>query len=175
MAVPETVEMDAMSSSNADKPSGRPPSDADVEPDDALRGLIGYNMRRALGAVQARVTQTLKQFDLRIVTYGALSVITENPGLRQSQLAQALAIDRTNIVMIVDELEARKLITRERAKTDRRAYALRVTPEGARLYRAAMQADRENEAAFLRDFSAEDIARFARDLQRVERAAKQMK
>ncbi len=108
--------------------------------DDTLRLFIGYHMKRAFNVVQADLTQTLKPFDLRMLTYTALVLIVDNPGLSQSQLAQAMSIERPNLVVIVDELEHRELIVRERVPTDRRAYALKATLAGRRLYEKAVTA-----------------------------------
>ena len=59
-----------------------------------------------------------------------LSVVIANPDINQSDVAAALSIERSGMVVIVDELEGLDLIRRERALTDRRAYALRATLKG---------------------------------------------
>jgi len=114
--------------------------------DETLRRFIGYNMKRAFNVVQADLADTLKRFDLRMVTYSALVLIVDNPGLSQSQLAAAMDIERPNLVVIVDELEQRGLITRERVPTDRRLYALKATITGRRLCEKALAANAANEA-----------------------------
>jgi DNA-binding MarR family transcriptional regulator len=81
-----------------------------------------------------------------MVTYSALVLIVDNPGLSQSQLAAAMDIERPNLVVIVDELEQRGLITRERVPTDRRLYALKATITGRRLCEKALAANAANEA-----------------------------
>ncbi len=108
--------------------------------DSTLRLFIGYHMKRAFNVVQADLTQTLKPFDLRMLTYTALVLVVDNPGLSQSQLADAMGIERPNLVVILDELEHRELIVRDRAPTDRRAYALKATLAGRRLYDKAVAA-----------------------------------
>jgi DNA-binding MarR family transcriptional regulator len=117
--------------------------------DATLREFIGYHMKRAFNAVQADLNQTLKPLDLRMVTYSALVLIVDNPGLRQSQLAEARDIERANLVVIVDELEGRDLITRDRVPTDRRAYALNPTLAGRRLCARAVEAVRCHERRML--------------------------
>ena len=80
------------------------------------------------------------------MTYTALVLIVDNPGLRQSQLAAAMDVERPNMVVIVDELEGRELIVRERAPTDGRAYALKATLAGRQLYEKAVAAVTAHEA-----------------------------
>ena len=123
--------------------------------DATLCGFIGYHMKRAFNVVQADLNQALKPLDLRMVTYSALVLIVDNPGLRQSQLAEALDIERANLVVIIDELEGRELITRDRVPTDRRAYALHATLAGRRLYDRALEAVRNHERRILNGMDEE--------------------
>ena len=140
--------------------------------DARLRRLVGYNLKRAFNVVRADLTRTLEPLGLRMITYSALVLIVDNPGLRPSQLADALAIERPNTVLIVDELESRKLIRRERDPNDRRAYALKATPAGRRLCQRAVKADDEHEAALLAGISDADREAFIRVLAEIERAGK---
>ncbi len=123
-----------------------PPQQVD---DRALRQFVGYGMKRAFNVLHGELVETLKPFDLRMVTYSALVVIVENPGLRQYQLADALEIERPNLVAIIDELEGRSLVVRERIPTDRRSYALLPTAAGKRLCDQALKADMASEARIL--------------------------
>lgn len=123
--------------------------------DTILRSYLGYHMKRAMAVLQADLNRTLKPFDLRMVTYSALVMIVENPGLRQVQLADALAIERPNLVVILDELEERGLITRDKVPTDRRAYALNPTQKGCALSEAATAANHADEARLLQGLGEE--------------------
>ncbi|MHA7885717.1 MarR family winged helix-turn-helix transcriptional regulator [Roseicyclus sp.] len=107
-----------------------PQSAAHVPSFTTLRRLLGYRLRRATMLVQSDLAETLKPFGLRMITFSALVLIRDNPGLSQSQLAAAMDVERPNLVVIVDELETRGLIARDRLATDRRTYALTVTEAG---------------------------------------------
>jgi len=104
---------------------------------DTLNRLVGYQMKRAFNVVQADLLETLKPFQLRMLTYTALLLIADNPELSQTQLATAMDIERANLVIIVDELETRELIVRNRVPTDRRVYALNATLAGRKLLNKA--------------------------------------
>ena len=117
--------------------------------DATLREFIGYRMKRAFNVVQDDLTSTLRPFDLRMLTYTALVLIVDNPGLRQSQLADAMDIERPNLVVIIDELERRELIVRDRVPTDRRAYALKATLAGRQLYDRAVASVTAHEGKLL--------------------------
>ena len=140
---------------------------ADIS-DATLRGFSGYVMKRAFNAIQADVNAALAPHDLRMLTFSALSVIVDNPGLRQSQLADALSIERPNLVIIVDELEQRDLINRNPAPGDRRAYALQATLQGVRLYQDALTSVQAHEARMTKGLSAEDRRNLIRMLTVIE-------
>lgn len=118
--------------------------------DETLQRFVGYHLKRAFNVVQSDLTETLKPFELRMLTYSALVLIVDNPGLSQSQLADAMDIERPNLVVIIDELEQRELIMRDRVPTDRRAYALRATLKGQRLFKRTVKAVAAHEAALLK-------------------------
>lgn len=136
--------------------------------DATLREFTGYNMKRAFIVIQADVTRTLEPFGLRMVTYSALAIVGDNPGLSQSQLAAALAIERPNLVVIVDELEGRDLVNRDRVPTDRRTYALRLTTEGARLLASATEAVRGHEARMMKGIGKSEEASLIACLNHIE-------
>lgn len=121
-----------------------------------LRQFLGYRLRRASNVIQADLSVTLRPFELRMITYTALVLVRDNPGLSQSQLATAMDIERPNLVVIVDELETRGLITRDRLPTDRRTYALAITGAGQQLCAEAVEAVIEHEARLLSGLSEAD-------------------
>lgn len=127
-------------------------------------------MKRAFNVVQSDLTHALKPFDLRMLTYTALVLIVDNPGLRQSQLAEAMDIERPNLVVIVDELERRELIVRDRVPTDRRAYALKATLAGRQLYEKAVTAVTAHEARLLAGLDDETRKTVIAALKTVERS-----
>ena len=105
--------------------------------DRALRTLVGYNLKRAYNRLHADLMATLAPFGLRVMTYSALVMVRENPGLRPSQLAEALSIERANLVAIVEELARNGWLERRPNLADRRTHALHLTAEGAALCRRA--------------------------------------
>jgi DNA-binding MarR family transcriptional regulator len=100
-----------------------------------LPELIGYVLRRAQLAVFQDFFGAFAPFDIRPAQFSVLTVIERNPGLTQSQVAEALGIKRTNFVGMLDALEARGLTERRQAARDKRSYALYLTAEGSALMR----------------------------------------
>ena len=149
-----------------------PAEEVQAVSDETLCDFIGYHIKRAFNVVQTDLNQALKPLGLRMVTYSALVLIVDNPGLRQSQLAEALDIERANLVVIVDELEGRDLITRDRVPTDRRAYALNPTLAGRRLYERALEVVRGHERRMLNGMDEETKQAVIRAMSRIRRGSK---
>lgn len=65
--------------------------------------------------------------------YLVLLWISNHPGISQRELGNHLDLDRNTISDVVRRVEKRGLLTREEHSSDRRAYALKVTPRGGQL------------------------------------------
>ena len=61
---------------------------------------------------------------------GILRIIGLTPGLSQQELARRLAIQPSQLVALLDELEKRGFIERRQDAQDRRTYALHLTTSG---------------------------------------------
>ena len=144
-----------------------------VVDDTTLRRFVGYRLKRAFNVLRADLGGVLEPLGLRMITYSALVLIVDNPGLRPSRLADALAIERPNMVAILDELEDVGLIQRARDPRDRRAHTLTATPEGRQLASLAIAADERHEAALLAGVSDKDLAVVERVLGQIERKGQQ--
>ncbi len=114
---------------NTDTDEAGETSDAGVDLG-LLPNLVGYALRRAQIAVFTDFHRTFAEADLRPGQFTVLLVLHQTPGLRQSQVADALGIKRTNFVALFDGLAARGLARRVPVEDDRRAVALFLTPEG---------------------------------------------
>lgn len=138
--------------------------------DSTLEAHMGYNLKRAFNVIQSDLTHALKPLGLRMLTYTALVLIVDNPGLRQSQLAEVMDVERPNLVVIIDDLEARGLITRDRVPTDRRAYALVATTKGQDLCRQANKAIHDLEERLLSGVSVEDRRRIIESMRIIRKS-----
>ncbi|HEY7552552.1 MAG TPA: MarR family transcriptional regulator [Hyphomicrobiaceae bacterium] len=123
--------------------SGAGAAAADLGP---LDGMIGYALRRAQLAVFDQAIKGFAKLDLRPSQYSVLALIGHHPGLKQSEVARGLGIQRANFVTLLDTLERRGLARRSPIASDRRSHALYLTDEGERLLRRASAVVDEIEA-----------------------------
>ncbi len=103
-----------------------------------LTEYVGYALRRAQMATVARFLGALKDVDLRPTQFAVLTVIKENPGVRQCEVCAALGIQKANFVPLLNELQRRGLAVRKAGISDRRSSALHLTLEGQALLQRAL-------------------------------------
>ena len=102
-----------------------------------LETLMGYNARRAALVIIDVFMQRMAVYDLRIVDFSVLSLITHNPGITSRQLCTTLGILAPNLVAMVNAMEKRALITRRPHPHDGRAMGLHATVDGQKMMRDA--------------------------------------
>lgn len=98
-----------------------------------LENSVGYNLRRAQSRQMQRFRAVFGKLDVRPVQLSVLTVILQNPEVRQASLGRALDMKRANVVTVLDELEEKGLLARRPASADRRSHVLLLTPAGKRL------------------------------------------
>ena len=89
--------------------------------------LIDHLARR----IRLRAEAVLAPLGLRPRHLVALTVLRDSGGSTQQALAATLEMDGTNIVGLLNELEAKKLIERRRSPEDRRRHLVELTGAGA--------------------------------------------
>ena len=87
--------------------------------------------------------------------------------LTQIRLAERCGLDKTTMVVTLDELEARGLAERRLSRTDRRARIIAVTPAGAKLATEADAIVEEVHADVLAALPEDERDAFVRALQRL--------
>src|SRR5262245_27806366 len=111
-----------------------------------LNTHIGYFARRFQVWIFQDLIRELASAELRISHYSVLAIIEANPGLAQSEVAEAVGIEPARLVRVLDELEQRGWIQRMRSATDRRSHALFLTPRGQSSFEEIKRLARQHEA-----------------------------
>jgi DNA-binding MarR family transcriptional regulator len=96
-------------------------------------GFIGPKVRMLWNLLNARMVAALSPFGLRAGAFSAMALISANPGCSQNELARGLGMDKSAVVAVLDQLQARGLVNRSRPAGDRRRHALELTSEGEAL------------------------------------------
>lgn len=90
--------------------------------------LLDHLARR----LRLRSESVLQPLGLRPRHLVALTVLRDRGGSTQQALASTLEMDGTNVVGLLNDLEAEKLIERRRSPEDRRRHVVELTEAGAK-------------------------------------------
>ncbi len=85
-----------------------------------------------------------------------MSIVAEGSAQSQQEVSRALHLDPTIVVGLIDELEAGKLLTRQKHSADRRRYVLTLTAKGDKVWRAAQECLTAAEDTFLEGLAPDD-------------------
>ncbi|MDD2852959.1 MAG: MarR family winged helix-turn-helix transcriptional regulator [Desulfuromonadaceae bacterium] len=90
-------------------------------------------LMRAAETVTNRVSRTMAEAGLTISQFGVLEALHHKGPLCQRDVAAKILKSTGNITMVIDNLEKRELVTRERASEDRRYLTVNLTEKGREL------------------------------------------
>ncbi len=113
-----------------------------------LNELLGFHLARAAVTTSSMFERQIgKPFGLSKVEFSMLMLVMGNSALNPKRLAQALALTPPQTTMLLDRLQARGLLHRERSEVDRRSQNVVLTEAGDRIARASAAAARSAESA----------------------------
>jgi DNA-binding MarR family transcriptional regulator len=122
-----------------------------------LASCIGFNLGLAETVLYRDWVANRGRFDLTQRQSAILLLIGANPAISQTGLARFLDTDRATMMAMIDRLEGRGLIERRRAKRDRRAQALFLTADGAKICTDLKRSMRAHEREFAGRFSPKEL------------------
>ena len=101
---------------------------------EAERALSAYiNLIRASDSLVSKASTQLEQSGMTLGQFAVLEALHHLGPMCQHTLAKKLLRSGGNITLVVDNLEKRGWVRRERQKDDRRMVQIQLTPKGARL------------------------------------------
>jgi MarR family 2-MHQ and catechol resistance regulon transcriptional repressor len=105
--------------------------------EDVVRALNAYiNLARAANSLLGRLSLHSEASNLTLGQFAILEALFHLGPMYQTELGKKLLRSGGNITTILDNLERRKLVRRERQKEDRRKILIRLTAPGRRLISA---------------------------------------
>jgi MarR family transcriptional regulator, lower aerobic nicotinate degradation pathway regulator len=97
-----------------------------------LASSTTFLLKRLGFAAKEQALEAYEQAGLHPYHHAVLAVLDEGSRETQGAIADALGYDRGQLVGLLDELEERGLVERQRDPVDRRRQSVRITPEGKR-------------------------------------------
>jgi len=123
---------------------------------DELFDDLSFLLARANALSLAAGNAALSGHGLRVRSYSVLSLAAGATRPSQRELAELLRLDPSQVVALVDDLQARGLVVREPDPSDRRANVVVATDLGRTVHAQAAADARAAESALHDDLSAAD-------------------
>ena len=118
-----------------------PPSKTQIAPCDPLPEVlatrVGYLLNRSAGRIRQMTEEALQPLDIIPKHYGVMAVINANGPSTQQAIGEILKVDRTTMVLLVDDAESKDIVVRGPHPTDRRCHLLSLSEKGKRIFKEA--------------------------------------
>jgi len=145
-------------------PDDQPPRG---EPLPALAGRLGYLLKHAQLRLAELTASAMAPFGITGRQLAVLIAIDSQAPLSQQEVARRLGVDRTTMVLLIDELENKRLVQRRQDPGDRRRNVVALTDAGRTTLRSATGASAEAERLYLGSLSDDEAAQLRRALRAV--------
>jgi DNA-binding MarR family transcriptional regulator len=97
-----------------------------------LAASSGFLLARLGLGFKAKAIETLARVGFELYDYSVLAILAEGDRETQSTIAEALSVDPSRLVALLDSLEERGSIVRQRDPHDRRRHVVSITAAGKR-------------------------------------------
>lgn len=138
--------------------------DADIG---ELKDIVGFHIRLAHGACYRHFTETFADLELTQKQVSVMWLVADHPGISQIDLGQRLRMDRATTMTIINRLQARDYLRREKSPTDGRKQALYLNPPGEAALVLAKRAVQEHETWVKSRFTDAEIKTLVELLARI--------
>lgn len=119
---------------------------------------LGYLLKEASTALRAAMDEVLRPLGMTVTRYSCLELLSQRPGLSNSELARGAFVTRQSMNVLLQALEREGLVTRPSEAPVGKALPTRLTPRGRRSLEQATTAVRSVEVRMLAGLSGTEQA-----------------
>ena len=134
----------------------------------SMRDRVPFLLYRAAELSHALANDMLARVQLTARQVGILTLVVEWEPMTQKALGDTLRIDRTTMVGLIDDLERKGHVVRQRHPRDRRAYLVQPTETGRAAKVAAVAILDEQQNRFLAPLSPDQRLQLGALLNRLQ-------
>lgn len=135
-----------------------------MKKDERFIFLIGQAQNRLFTHLDQALMKTA---GITAAQSGALYFLIENDGCLLNELSRALLLDKSAITGLVDRLENKGLVERQRTTADRRAINIYLTETGKSAARKCLGVTKEFNDAVKEGLSEEEVGTFSKALRKI--------
>ena len=104
---------------------------------EVLATRVGFLLNRSAHRIRQMTEEALAPLNISPKHYGLMAVIQANGPITQQALCEVLKVDRTTMVLLVDDAESKDIVIRNPHPTDRRCHLLSLSENGEKVYKNA--------------------------------------
>ena len=123
-----------------------------------LETSLGYLLKEASSALRASMEAVLRPLGMTITHYSCLELLSQRPGLSNSELARGTFVTRQSMNVLLQSLERDGSVTRPAEAAVGKVLPARLTPLGRRRLEKASAAVRSVEVRMLSGMTAGEQA-----------------
>ena len=120
----------------------------------------GFLLARLGLSFKSEAIAQIEQAGFEAHHYSVLAMLGEGVRETQATIAEALDLDPSRLVAILDSLEERNLIERQRDPNDRRRHVVRITPAGKQQLQKLRSITKKLEDDFFAPLNADERTHF---------------
>ena len=149
------------------------PEDSEPQPEalpPSMRDRIPFLLYRAAEQSHSLANDMLARTGLTARQVGILTLVIEREPMTQKALGDLLRIDRTTMVALIDDLEGKGFVVRQRHPRDRRAFLVWPTESGRAAKAVAIGILDEQQRCFLAPLTTAERQQLGALLKRLQRS-----
>jgi len=93
------------------------------------------NIRTIYRSVLKRLNARLRKERITFSQYSVLLALSRNGPMQMNKLSEQMLVAPANVTGLVDRMEKKGYVTRQRDEKDRRLYVIDWTPDGEKMFR----------------------------------------
>lgn len=124
-----------------------------------MEASVGYRLRLAQILAYRNFEEKITDQGVAPRYLGLLGIVSANPGQPQNKLADAIGLQKSSLVTILDRLEKDEILERRAIPQDRRARGVWLTPKGEKVVAELASRAAEHEERMAQGIPAEDRER----------------
>lgn len=109
---------------------------SDLDKNIAVKSMVV--MRKAFRTIDAKVSETFKEFNLTPTQFGVMDVLNAKGRMKIGELIDRMLATSGNMTVVIKNMEKKGWLIRKACQTDKRAFEIDLTDEGRRIIKAAI-------------------------------------
>jgi len=106
---------------------------------DSTEDTLSHWVKLAFHTMRHEMETSLRKSGMTVTQWRALGALSRKPGTTHSELVKKLEIEASSVTSLVNGMERKGWVTRERSTSDARVKKLFLTPQGSHMIRGAQE------------------------------------